>query len=393
MSYKKLFLSCCCACLSMVSPAQTISENIDATEGYTGPADKITVVRLDPFTRIPIGDVPFDRTIVLRMYFSDTFSIPSRFYLYERDTVLITPLATGRLPKGTSLYDDKWLSTFYAVDIYVPPLNPGSRYQLYNVIKKSRKVMEQNYEMFKLIRDGREAEVRSAWRNELRENTFAPEYEALATYYRLHGIGALLQIRPEDTAKARILALQNTIDTVTYTDDQGQSDRISITTYGKSNTKLASIQGKVETTAPLNLVADAGVVFAGFQRGFTTLVPYVGLALSLRAFDSDIPFRTIVPRLKWYQRLTINAGITVNSIAKENHRANLFGSNNLMAGVGYKFSHVVCVTGGLLFYNNVDPNPILEKKTLGVAPYLGLSINLKIRSALGAVANLFTYGK
>jgi hypothetical protein len=64
-----------------------------------------------------------------------------------------------------------------------------------------------------------------------------------------------------------------------------------------------------------------------------------------------------------------------------------------MVGFGYKFSHVINLGFGGLIYNNVDPNPLIDKKTAAIAPYISLSINLKIKAALGELANVFKYAK
>jgi hypothetical protein len=151
----------------------------------------------------------------------------------------------------------------------------------------------------------------------------------------------------------------------------------------------------VATSAGLRIIADGGLIFTGFQTGFNTVTPYVGINIAMRPMDSDIPFQELIKNrnIRWYQRFTANLGLTLSSIAKQNYRTNLFGNDNVMIGLGYKLSHVFNVNFGGLIYQNVDPNPLLDKKTIGVAPYVGISLNLKIKDALGDIAKVFSYGK
>jgi len=376
-----------------------------------GPA-KI-VVKLDPLTRLPIGNVPFDRTFILRVYFDPKAKIGFRnidvtsFYLFDikgkntsikrLDFYLINSLE----PPTVIKYDetDKLLAVYpSAVDIVIPALFPDREYVL-RYSSLSQESREHYLNVFKLFYDGKIAEgkkLQSDYKTNKGDDGVPTDNNVLQ-YYNEYNLKKIYDDAAGNTAKA------NT-DIVQFMMDNSKLNIVGVgnvldffnpwtdfTVLSKVSTYVYTIQ----SSSKYRIVADGGVIYTGWQEGFNSVTAYVGINISFRPIDTDIPFRWLVKnkRIKFCQRFTANLGLSLNSIAKDNYRANLFGNNNVMIGTGFKLSHAFNLNLGGLLYNNIDPNPLIAKKTLGVAPYAGISINLLIKDALGDIAKVFTYGK
>lgn len=58
-------------------------------------------------------------------------------------------------------------------------------------------------------------------------------------------------------------------------------------------------------------------------------------------------------------------------------------------GLGFRISRMVRLSGGVLFYNEEDPSPIISRKVAKGAVYASLNLDFKLKDALGIVGNLF----
>ncbi len=375
----------------------TIPVATNLSFGYYGPDKKL--IKLDPLTRIPIGDVPFDRYFILRIYYPDS-NFPMELKLQEDGGESIK-LSYFIIPNaGSKSYDasDANLTIFpNAIDVVVPPLMPNRSSGIYRIEPHKRDVLDEYLRVFKGIYDHHDADARKNYNAFRKQKNGLPAFQALLDYYSQQRLDTILASNNGDLAASRA-AIETRLRTNMYArrfaDKPNRFDE-NIYKGVQAEAGITTLQAKVETSAKFALVGDAGVVYAGFQDGFNTASPYVGANWSFRPMDSDLPFAYLrrSKRVKWYERFTINTGLTLSSMAKAEQRANLFGNNNLMLGGGYKFSHVINITGGGLFFLKIDPNPLVDKKKLGVVPYAGISINLKISSALGELAKVFTYAK
>lgn len=390
-----------CACLCMNVYAQSPGQLFPSIPNATwGPA-KITV-KVDPQTRIPIGDIPFDRCFVLRLYFDTKVSPITEGWLL---TSYFGPAGVSnfQLPiYGPFLKDvdadDEYLKRGYkAYEFILPPLAPN---QIFNILLLSQidaPIANVYFRVFQFLHDGKASEAK-ALNDSLRSKIGPAEaYPYISKYYgdnKLHEIFDSYDTNIEG-ARAAIIKKMQERTFVTSTDDAGRPNQVYLFDFSSSDNSqpLNTIPSTVETSAPFKIVADAGLIVCGFHKGFTEVTPYVGINYSFRYLDSDIPFRLLKNRLKFYQRLSINAGLTLTSLAKDKFRSDIFGSNNIMLGGGYKLSHVFFVSAGTVIYNKLDPNPLLDKKKVSFIPYMGLSINLKISDALGDIAKVFSYGK
>ena len=136
-----------------------------------------------------------------------------------------------------------------------------------------------------------------------------------------------------------------------------------------------------DTRTGFTITADFGYIYYGFQEDFSSMTPYVGFELEFRYFDKNIPFNLIRPKTIWHY-LSFTTGLTLTSIKKDGKRDDFFASKSLLTGIGFRLSSATRVTAGAMWFNREDVNPVLDKKHLAVTPYIGLSIDLKLKSLM-----------
>lgn len=372
--------------------------------GYFGPEQKL--VRLDPLSRIPLSDIPMDRNFYLRMYFNAGVSHPSAIILIDNNQSTPQPPSVAYVAADvSSTDDDKFLKAYDCAIILMPPLKPNHHYEL--VLEYplcNNEIGSYTAVLYAIYKDQSTALLEyNKYDFKSRSRSYT-RFETLLSFYKQQNIKNLFD-RAKTAAGANATDVQILTQAVTLINPIVNNTSTNSITISSSQTQtvffdaqlatsINALPYKVESSAPLSLIADAGVIYAGFQKGFSKVTPYVGLCYSLRPYDSDLKFREVKKQgLKPWERLSFHLGLTLSSFAKTNYRGDIFGSNNVMTGIGYRLSNVICLTGGGVFYNNIDPNPLLDHKTVGFAPYFGISINLKIKAALGDLAKVFTYGK
>lgn len=136
-----------------------------------------------------------------------------------------------------------------------------------------------------------------------------------------------------------------------------------------------------KTNFKRSLVPDFGYVWnlPTIENGLNGGQLFVGVNISLSPVNKNVPLT--LSNLTPGQRLSIHTGITLNSLAKENFREDFFGSNSLLLGIGYKaLTQSTRLNGGVLLFQQLDP--INGSKSLGVHPYIGLSIDIEIKKWL-----------
>lgn len=379
--------------LANVSTAHVLAQNpipVQTSGGYYG--FQRVIVKLDPISRIPLSDVPFDRDFIIRMYFNSSATLPENI-IFQSDRNSFQP-NFYKITQADYDKEDKILAYFgKAIDIIMPPIKPNASYVFFAFTRQEDSRLQEYLDVFFFIYQNRLSEARGAHAIiRARAAPSAPSFDELADYYQEQDLATIYHRHKGDPAAARGGLLKKMSD-ASYVDRP--IGRVMLFEDIVTLASLSTLQSKIETSAKLNIVADGGIVYTGFQDNFGTLISYVGINYTPRPMDSELPFSYLVRRglVKLHQRISFNLGVTLNSIAKTSYRGNLIGNNNILIGIGFKFTHAVSVSGGTLFYNNIEPNPLLERKSLGVAPYAGLSINLKIQAALGELGKVFTYGK
>ncbi len=396
---------------SATLPAQrTIPANdFEPVSGSLGPAK--TIVKLDPLTRLPQGNIPFDRVFTLRVYFDAKVRAGHKsddvtaFYLYDKrknttEIIRLNFYCINALEQtAIKAYDesDKNLSVYpNAIDVVIPALYPNRKYEIrYSTLPS--KVKAHYLEVFRLFYFNKLKEGKQLQTDYKGVDATIPTADYVHQYYTSNGLKRIFDAADGDMAKAGTEIIQFLANNNQLHIDGGDEilDFFTASDDDRFLSKVSTHVYTVQSSAKHRIVADGGVIYAGWQKGFHVLTPYIGVNIAFRPLDTDIPFSTLLQegRIKFWQRFTGNLGMTVSSLAKEGYRANLISNSNLMVGAGFKISHVINLNAGGLLYNNIDPNPAIAKKTVGVAPYAGISINLLIKDAFGEIAKVFSYAK
>jgi len=387
-------------------------------------------VRLDPFSNIPEADLPFDRYFYLRKYVRVGDPDLNMAYMVNVDKngdVIFRKKDRGVLPTvKTEVYpitDDKTVDpkVFKAFDILVSPLKPHNgllgRTASYNMSLSSLALMSPGR-----LNDYARAILHLHLNEQRSAKTIVDSIELvkqrtgdmrlvsmkeLKTYYNTHlraeleKLGAL----DDDGKKAKAQAIiMHSLDNqeLIVSPDLGRR-QLMFVFYDQApgDIFLTTQVSRLDTRAGTYIQPDFGAIYYGFGGGekgieinpsFRGVTPYLGVNLLFRPFDADIPLRDVRQhhKLKFYQRFSLQAGLTLSSLAKDRYRANLFGSFNPMFGIGYRLSSTFKVHVGTVLYRKLDPNPLLDNPSMKPIGYAGISIDLRIREVLKDVGKLFT---
>lgn len=131
-----------------------------------------------------------------------------------------------------------------------------------------------------------------------------------------------------------------------------------------------------------------GITTVSFKLpGRTLYIPLrlmVGAYYQLRETDPDIPFKSY--RIYAWQRFSAYLGLTFNTLADGYIREDLFGTSNLLVGVGYQPMDAIRITAGPLLFNQLDPNRFLaNRKSLAKTLYVGITLDVKLKDLLGGL--------
>lgn len=355
----------------------------------------VITVKTDPYSNIPIGKVPFDRYFYFRLYYNSPNEIPDDVYLFTQNSNHSErELGFVYLAKDKDASDSN-LKSFYGIDILVIPLQPDLDYY-FTFLKRDAlryKPVFQTY--FQKGRTAGQVEFNNVIAQKRAVgDQFRPDLANIEKYY-LETIEPIYVKFKVDKFKGDFEKADEAINAVLKAKDfvvVGNEQKKLFDSGNDSEVFLAGVDFNIQNNAARRVTADAGIIAAGFTKGFTTATHYVGVSYSFRSFDTDIPFRFVRRQIGQDQLklLSLHLGLTLRSLQKQPYRDNLLGSNNLMLGMGYRLSHVINLVGGGLFYNKTQQNPLLTGSRVGVRPYVGFSVNLKIRDAIGEIAKRFS---
>ena len=139
--------------------------------------------------------------------------------------------------------------------------------------------------------------------------------------------------------------------------------------------------GTFDTFANWYISADAG--FAYSQEVEST-VPYIGANVYFRPINKDAPLR-MKGGLK--RRLSATIGVTASSIADKNKatRQDLFNTQTLLLGGGFRVTDALRIGGGALIYEKVSSNDA----EIAAAPYVSISFDWNVAKQFAGVGKLF----
>lgn len=175
-------------------------------------------------------------------------------------------------------------------------------------------------------------------------------------------------------------------------------DKIIKTTTGLSNFAhrkfiLSNTHfSKVSSEAGKWIIPDFGIVYAPSQKSKEVLRPFLGANISFGPVDKDVKTKfmsnLIAPGSSKFgryfrQHFSLMLGVSLGTIKDEGIREDLFNEVNMMTGLSYRVGHVMRISGGTLWFNGVDPNPTISKKSIKAMGYFSISFDIEFKNASG----------
>jgi hypothetical protein len=153
----------------------------------------------------------------------------------------------------------------------------------------------------------------------------------------------------------------------------------------------SSYSQNFDTRAGFYLQADVGFLAYRIpadphvQYGFA---PYLGFHANFRPLNTDLSFK-LTTHLSFWQRLSFNAGVCLTSFSDSGKHTGLIGSAAMLTGLGYAFGPAFRITGGVLWYRKEDPDPLISHETTAAMPYIGLSIDVRLKPITNTFKQFF----
>jgi hypothetical protein len=379
---------------------ESLSQNCNCHDNepkYFGPTKKEIVLDIN---NIPETDVPFDRWF----YFKKELSNTDDWYgaiLYSGANLCCT-LET-KIKES-----ENGQKTFF---ILTPPLEPQKKYSIKIIKIFNRNKLLSFLKVFSLLYNDT-----SAAQSQLqRTNHDLPEISRLGfgeiqiffNSYLKNNIefkNCLTDVNGlSDKCSSKLI---NLLTTKTIKEDFGmgrEEEVLLFASYEDSNEKpsvhntkdigFTTLVFNYDTRTAFSVFPNFGYVAYGLQSDFVNATPFVGATFNFRYLDRDIPLSKVFNVID-IRRIGFTLGITSSSIVKEKFRADFLTNNvSLMAGLEYRITHSLKLGYGYVFYWKLDPNPLINNRSLGYAPYVGLSLDLKLKQVLSDLGTLFTTNK
>lgn len=156
------------------------------------------------------------------------------------------------------------------------------------------------------------------------------------------------------------------------------------------------------TRAEYYITADMGLAFwfppadPGFDKS-TVILPYYGINFNFFPINRQVSYSLFSrSSLKFGKRLVRNLsgviGLSVNTPSSTSqYRKVLFDSPSafLLTGMGLRISDYIRVSGGYIWYNQRNANPLIDRFDTRGAWYGSVSIDLDVKKYVGNLIDLF----
>lgn len=141
---------------------------------------------------------------------------------------------------------------------------------------------------------------------------------------------------------------------------------------------VVTTEGDLATRRSWYMSADTGLAFG---VSINEVLPYAGTNLYFR------PVNTEAPPGKFLTRFSALIGFTwTDNILKEGERASLYGTSvSLVLGAGVRLTEILKVSGGVLMFKGLDPNPTIQDTRLEVSPFVSISGDFDVAKLLGGL--------
>jgi hypothetical protein len=292
--------------------------------------------------------------------------------------------------------DDKGIK--YQLNIYLPALDPNMFYDIVYLRKPSVAEATEYVKLFQMYYDDKEVitprfQTQLKFINELKKPfqhkiMSGPTAGNLDTAPLENMYGTVLRaefVKLAAAAAADKAAIQsNIISIIRLYKDPAPNQYLMI--FGKS-LGASTTYFSFDTRSKFTITPDFGYVYYGFQDGFQGMTPYIGAQIEFRYYDKNMPFR-LIPNKKLMHYLSFTTGLTLASLKEQNRREDFFSGKSMLIGLGIRLSNSVRFTFGGVLFNKLDPNPLVDNKTLAITPFTGISVDLKLQSLFGDLASL-----
>jgi hypothetical protein len=161
-----------------------------------------------------------------------------------------------------------------------------------------------------------------------------------------------------------------------------ESDVADFTASAISDVWLTSTTWQTyRTRGKASIHADMGFAYL---PAIGDVSSYVGAAFYLRPINKDARLWASRNATDWFLRsFSFTVGVSLNSLAREGVRENLFGSQNLLVGGGFRFTDAFRIAGGGVILREADANPAIRKSSLAVSPFVSASLDFELFETLG----------
>lgn len=404
--------------------------NLTAQQQFYFGAEKIVVV-LNPLTDIPEKEFPYDRNFFIRKYLhkADSNTIISATLLEVKDEKKydidarnifeksnydgVISLDTGIKLVVKSAVDRIDSDKLNGFDLFVSkPLKPNRQYDIVIATTPDPLQRAQLAEIFFQMHyrgGGNVANIVNSINKRKKQQLDATPIEEfeLIHYYQQHLQSWFLATALCDTTKLRkelVKSLQSPKEIEETITSNGNSTIIIRTCFERTHIlyNSSTFGFKLDTRAKSRIQPDFGAVvygmggdgYFGINQDFFGIAPYVGINYLFRPFDPDVRLKQLPKNhVHWYNRFSVHSGLVLTSLAKDRYRSNLIGSFNLMLGGGYRLNSSLKVVSGVIFYRRINDNPLYIGSSVHKIGYLGLSVDLRVREAIGDIGKLLFSSK
>lgn len=180
------------------------------------------------------------------------------------------------------------------------------------------------------------------------------------------------------------LSQDDTIKMIVNKNNDSQDLFFNVKNYSSTTTVL-----DFEKRSKFQITPDFGWIWYGFQEDFNGFSPYLGFHINFRYINKNVPFNRLPNKkcadLHYWSFMT---AWSLTSIAEEGKREDFFANSTFLTGIGFRINNALRVTAGVNWFYKLDPNPIIETKSIAVTPYIGLSVDLDVKQFLNGFTDL-----
>ncbi|QOD61356.1 hypothetical protein H9I45_02600 [Polaribacter haliotis] len=163
-------------------------------------------------------------------------------------------------------------------------------------------------------------------------------------------------------------------------------------TFLLPNTLLSTVSSESKKL----VIPDFGVLYF-FDGNKPGLRPFLGANINIfgpvnkdlrsKYMDDYTPPGSNIIGRYLRNHFSLMIGLSLGTIAEDNRRKDLFTNFNLITGISYRVNRSVRLSYGRLWYNKIDPNPIISESKFSSLGYFSASFDIEFKKASGSTFN------